>query len=35
MDTAIAEVKRLGETGLQEFDRSLLKPVNWKDTEYV
>lgn len=31
MDAVIAEVKRLGETRLSEFDRSLLKPVVWKE----
>ncbi|MGE5072039.1 MAG: DUF309 domain-containing protein [Anaerolineae bacterium] len=28
---AMAEVERLGENGLDGFDRLLLKPVHWKD----
>jgi predicted metal-dependent hydrolase len=31
LDAAIAEVHRLGETGLTRFDRSLLKPVIWEE----
>jgi predicted metal-dependent hydrolase len=33
MDLVIAEVERLGESSLAGFDRSLLKPVVWKDDE--
>jgi uncharacterized protein len=31
LETAITEVRRLGETRMAEFDRSLLKPVIWKE----
>lgn len=31
LESAIAEVRRLGETHIAEFDRSLLKPVVWKE----
>jgi hypothetical protein len=31
LEAAIVEVRQLGETGLALFDRSLLKPVVWKD----
>jgi uncharacterized protein len=31
LDAAMAEVHRLGEAGLTEFDRTLLKPVVWKE----
>ncbi len=31
MDAVIAEVKRLGETRLSEFNSALLKPVVWKE----
>ena len=31
LETAMAEVHRLGETGLKDFDRSILKPVVWKE----
>jgi hypothetical protein len=31
LDAAIAEVRRLGETRIAEFDRSLLKPVVWME----
>ncbi len=31
LDTAMAEVNRLGKDRLNEFDRSLLKPVIWKE----
>jgi predicted metal-dependent hydrolase len=31
LDATMAEVHRLGEAGLTEFDRSLLKPVVWKE----
>lgn len=31
LDAAIAEVKRLGEARITEFDRSLLKPVIWEE----
>lgn len=31
LDAAIAEVHRLGDGRLNEFDRSLLKPVLWKE----
>ncbi len=30
LNTAIAEVERLGENGLAGFDSSLLRPVQWK-----
>lgn len=33
LDVAIEEVKRLGERRITEFDRSLLKPVVWKEVE--
>lgn len=31
LDAAIAEVRRLGETHISEFDRTLLKPVIWEE----
>jgi uncharacterized protein len=31
MDLVMAEVKRLGGAGLADFDRSLLRPVVWKE----
>ncbi len=31
LEAAIVEVRRLGEAGLALFDRSLLKPVVWKE----
>ena len=31
LETAMVEVHHLGEGGLSEFDRSLLKPVVWKE----
>jgi predicted metal-dependent hydrolase len=31
LNTVIAEVRRLGPEHLAEFDRSLLKPVNWHE----
>ena len=31
LDAVMVEVHRLGETGLTGFDRSLLKPVVWKE----
>jgi uncharacterized protein len=31
LETAMVEVHHLGEAGLNEFDRSLLKPVVWKE----
>ena len=31
LEAAIAEVHRLGETGINDFDRSMLKPVVWKE----
>jgi uncharacterized protein len=31
LETAMVEVHHLGEAGLSEFDRSLLKPVVWKE----
>jgi uncharacterized protein len=33
LDSAIAEVRRLGPEHLAEFDRSLLKPVSWSATD--
>lgn len=33
LDNAIAEVRRLGPEHLAEFDRSLLKPVSWSQTD--
>jgi uncharacterized protein len=32
LDTAMAEVRRLGPEGLEEFDRSLLRPVIWMES---
>ena len=31
LDAAIAEVRRLGEAHISEFDRTLLKPVVWEE----
>lgn len=31
LEAAILEVRQLGETGLSSFDRSLFKPVIWKE----
>ncbi len=31
LTAAIAEVERLGENGVQSFDRSMLKPVKWEE----
>ena len=32
LNAAIAEVERLGEAGMERFDRALLKPVAWEES---